>query len=108
MEFFLFLLYNQESSREKYFPAKRGEINMKGTSCEFCANYTYDDECDEYYCDINLDEDEYYRFVSSDYKECPYYRSGDEYKVVRHQMCQRQVFGGIFLQCASVQSTCLC
>ena len=22
MEFFLFLLYNQESSREKYFPAK--------------------------------------------------------------------------------------
>lgn len=48
MEFFLFLLYNQESSREKYFPAKRGEINMKGTSCEFCANYTYDEECDEY------------------------------------------------------------
>ena len=34
----------------------------------------------------HLDEDEYYRFVSSDYKECPYYRSGDEYKVVRHQM----------------------
>ena len=51
-----------------------------------CANYTYDEECDEYYCDVNLDEDEYYRFVSSDYKECPYYRSGDEYKVVRHQM----------------------
>ena len=75
MEFFLFLLYNQENSREKYFPAKRGEINMKGTSCEYCANYTYDEECDEYY-----------RFVSSDYKECPYYRSGDEDKVVRHQM----------------------
>ena len=81
-----FLLYNQENSREKYFPAKRGETNMKGTSCEYCANYTYDEECDEYYCDVNLDEDEYYRFVSSDYKECPYYRSGDEYKVVRHQM----------------------
>ena len=75
MEFFLFLLYNQENSREKYFPAKRGEINMKGTSCEYCANYTYDEECDEYYCDVNLDEDEYYRFVSSDYKECPYDRS---------------------------------
>ena len=44
---------------------------MKGTSCEYCANYTYDEECDEYYCDVNLDEDEYYRFVSSDYKECP-------------------------------------
>ena len=46
MEFFLFLLYNQENSREKYFPAKRGEISMKGTSCEYCANYTYDEECD--------------------------------------------------------------
>lgn len=30
MEFFLFLLYNQENSREKYFPAKRGEINYEG------------------------------------------------------------------------------
>ena len=38
MEFFLFLLYNQENSRERYFPAKRGETNMKGTSCEYCAN----------------------------------------------------------------------
>ena len=47
MEFFFFLLYNQENSREKYFPAKRGEINMKGTSCEYCANYTYDEECDD-------------------------------------------------------------
>ena len=28
---------------------------MKGTSCEYCANYTYDEECDEYYCDVNLD-----------------------------------------------------
>jgi hypothetical protein len=35
---------------------------------------------------VNLDEDEYYRFISTEYKECPYYRSGDEYKVVRHQM----------------------
>ena len=39
-----------------------------------------------YYCDVNLDEDEYYRFISTEYKECPYYRNGDEYRVVRHQM----------------------
>ena len=31
-------------------------------------------------------EDEYYRFMSSHFRECPYYRSGDEYKIVRHQM----------------------
>ena len=30
MEFFLFLLYNQENSREKYFSAKRGETNNEG------------------------------------------------------------------------------
>ncbi len=41
MEFFLFLLYNQENSRQKYFPAKRGEINMKGTSCEYCAKFIH-------------------------------------------------------------------
>ena len=86
MEFLLFLLYNHRKYQAKYWLTKRGGTVMKGSSCEFCANYTYDEECDEYYCDINLDEDEYYRFISSDYRECPYYRSGDEYKVVRHQM----------------------
>ena len=59
---------------------------MKATSCDFCANYAYDEESESYFCDVNLDEDEYYRFISTEYKECPYYRSGDEYKVVRHQM----------------------
>ena len=48
--------------------------------------YVYDEESESYYCDVNLDEDEYYRFISTEYKECPYYRNGDEYRVVRHQM----------------------
>ena len=55
-------------------------------SCDFCANYKYDEENDEYYCDVELDEDEYLRFIKSNYRECPYYRNGDEYKIVRHQM----------------------
>ena len=55
-------------------------------SCDYCANYVYDEESESYYCDVNLDEDEYYRFISTEYKECPYYRNGDEYRVVRHQM----------------------
>ena len=57
---------------------------MKATSCDYCANYVYDEESESYYCDVNLDEDEYYRFISTEYKECPYYRNGDEYRVVRH------------------------
>ena len=56
------------------------------TNCDACVNYEYDEDYECYCCMVNLDEDEYYRFISTEYKECPYYRSGDEYKVVRHQM----------------------
>ena len=34
----------------------------------------------------NMDEDDMARFVSSSYRNCPFFRNGDEYKVVRHQM----------------------
>ena len=53
--------------------------------CEMCANYCYDEDFEEYYCDVDLDEDEYMRFLSSSEKMCPYYRHGDEYEVVKHQ-----------------------
>lgn len=53
--------------------------------CETCAYYYYDEEYECYVCDMDLDEDEYQRFLSGSRGECPYYRSGDEYEVVRHQ-----------------------
>ncbi len=53
--------------------------------CEMCQNYCYDEEFDEYYCDINLDEDEYYKFLSSSSEMCPYFKDGDEYAIVRKQ-----------------------
>ena len=56
------------------------------TSCDFCAYNEYDEEDEEYYCSANMDEDDMARFMQSSYKECPYFRNGDEYKVVRHQM----------------------
>ena len=56
------------------------------TRCEECAYFVYDDEYEEYMCEINLDEDEVARFYSDFHYNCPYYRNGDEYKVVRHQM----------------------
>ena len=55
-------------------------------SCDTCVNNVYDEEYEEYDCMVNLDEDEMYRFLASGQKECPYYRSDDEYDVVRHQM----------------------
>ncbi len=54
--------------------------------CESCAYFYYDAEYEEYVCDMDMDEDDYSRLMEQDFKECPYYREGDEYKVVRHQM----------------------
>lgn len=48
---------------------------------------SYDEEQEEYYCSVVMDEDDYYRMISGERKRsCPYYRDGDEYKIVRHQM----------------------
>ena len=55
-------------------------------ACEFCSNYVYDEDEDYYFCDIDLDEDEMYRFLTGTSRECPYFQSDDEYKIVRHQM----------------------
>lgn len=60
---------------------------MKQTSnCTTCAYYVYDDDYECYVCDINMDEDEYMRFMSDTHYSCPYYRNGDEYAVVRKQI----------------------
>lgn len=54
--------------------------------CDMCAYYEYDEEEDAYFCSADMDEDDYYHFMAEERKICPYYRSGDEYAVVRHQM----------------------
>ena len=54
--------------------------------CEECAYYEYDEDDDMYYCTVNMDEDDYARLIERNYRECPYYCSGDEYRVVRKQM----------------------
>ena len=51
--------------------------------CDTCAYCSYDEELDCYSCEMNLDEDEYARFVQGQYKKCPYYRDGNEYKIAR-------------------------
>lgn len=54
--------------------------------CDNCMYYAYDEEMDEYFCSVNLDEDDMARFLDSTYKSCPYFKNGDEYQVVKHQM----------------------
>ena len=61
------------------------DMMTKG-SCEMCVNYVYDEDYECYCCLVNLDEDEMYRFMKGDFRECPYYQFGDEYQIVRKQM----------------------
>lgn len=62
--------------------------NTKKTqsSCDSCAYLIYDDEYEEYICDVSLDEDEMSRLMGDRHYDCPYYKYGDEYSVVRKQM----------------------
>ena len=55
-------------------------------NCEECAYYVYDEDDDAYYCSVDMDEDDYGRIMAGSYASCPYYRNGDEYAIVRHQM----------------------
>ena len=55
-------------------------------TCDHCLYYTWDEEDEDYYCEADMDEDDYYHFLTDANKACPFYRSDDEYEVVRHQM----------------------
>lgn len=60
-------------------------VNNMKSNCDSCMNYYYDDEYECYTCAVNLDEDEMYRFMSGHNGECPYFRMGDDYTIVRKQ-----------------------
>ena len=53
--------------------------------CDFCAYYDYDEETEQYVCDIDLDEDEMVNFLSYSTQNCPYFNPYDEYKIVERQ-----------------------
>lgn len=55
-------------------------------NCETCVFYDYDEEYDEYYCSADMDEDDYARLMLEPQKSCPFWRDGDEYSVVKHQI----------------------
>jgi hypothetical protein len=55
-------------------------------NCEHCINYEYDEEYGCCVCLVDLDEDEYCRFLQRSFDSCPYFQFNDEYKTVRKQM----------------------
>lgn len=60
---------------------------MKGKSnCDCCMHYVYNEEYNCYECEANLDEDEMGRFLRGSFDNCPYFRPGDEYLIVRKQI----------------------
>ena len=54
--------------------------------CDSCMYYEYDEDYECYVCQMDLDEDEMYRFLTNTNESGPDYKYGDEYSVVRHQM----------------------
>ena len=63
----------------------RGKGGGGMDKCESCAYYSYDEAYDDYVCEMDLDEDEMVRFLSGHSAQCPYWRSGDEYRTARRQ-----------------------
>ncbi len=58
---------------------------MNENECDTCWYYDYDEEYDAYFCRMDLDEDEVFRFLSAPQSRCPYYRQGDDYTLARRQ-----------------------
>ena len=53
--------------------------------CETCSFYEYDDEFDEFYCRVDLDQDEAERFLRGTERSCPYFSFNEEYRLAGKQ-----------------------
>ena len=62
---------------------QKGGRGAVSASCEMCMFYEYDEEYEEMVCTVSMDEDDMMRFYTK--RECPYFRFGDEYTIVRKQ-----------------------
>lgn len=66
---------------------KKGREKMKGTSCEECAYFEYDEEEESYGCQFYFDEDDIARAsLYGDRYICPHFQYKDEYRIVRKQI----------------------
>lgn len=53
--------------------------------CDLCAYYAYDEDYEDYCCEVNMDEDDYVRYITGGNRNCPYFRLEDEYKIAAKQ-----------------------
>lgn len=54
-------------------------------NCESCEFYDYDEYFEDYYCKVDIDQDDRERYIAGNNNFCPYYRFYDEYKSVQKQ-----------------------
>lgn len=56
-------------------------------NCDECMYFDYDEDYDEYVCtQSSLDEDECARLMEDSHYQCPFFRRGNEYTIVRKQI----------------------
>lgn len=56
------------------------------SGCDTCQYASIDEVTGEAFCDLYLDEDEMARLRAHKTSVCPFYKDGDEYLTVRHQI----------------------
>ena len=54
--------------------------------CENCVYYVYDEDEEDWFCEADVDQDDLIRLMEGGSRGCRFWRSNDEYAVVRHQM----------------------
>lgn len=54
-------------------------------SCDTCSFYVYDEDYEDYMCQVNMDEDDVVRLMTDQKYTCPYYQYDNEYLIVRKQ-----------------------
>lgn len=65
----------------------KGRETMKGTSCEECAYFEYDEDEESYGCQFFFDEDDIAKVsLYGDRYICPHFQYRDEYRIVRKQI----------------------
>jgi hypothetical protein len=58
---------------------------MNEKMCQYCLYYDYDIEANDYYCTINIDQDDLEKMMMSPRLECCAFRMGDDYSIVKKQ-----------------------
>ena len=58
---------------------------MKANQCDYCLYLDEDPETGEFYCSMNMDQDELEKLRFDSHNSCQYFRMGDDYTIVKKQ-----------------------